>query len=119
MKQTLSISEDFSTELFGWELSDASCTKCGLREQARSGKHVTQIFPNNLKSRSSFHPFSVYCLLATVLFLIPPKQSLANFTGPVVSVLDADTIEVLHNTHPERVRLSGIDCPEKGQAYGH
>jgi hypothetical protein len=35
-----------------------------------------------------------------------------------VAVLDGDTIEVLHNTHPERVRLSGIDCPEKGQAYG-
>jgi len=33
-------------------------------------------------------------------------------------VLDGDTIEVLHNTHPERVRLSGIDCPEKGQAFG-
>jgi len=41
-----------------------------------------------------------------------------DFTAPVVSVLDGDTIEVLHNTHPERVRLSGIDCPEKGQAYG-
>ena len=26
--------------------------------------------------------------------------------------------EVLHNQHPERIRLSGIDCPEKGQAYG-
>jgi endonuclease YncB( thermonuclease family) len=37
--------------------------------------------------------------------------------GPVVSVLDGDTIEVLHNTHPERVRLSGIACPEKGQAF--
>jgi endonuclease YncB( thermonuclease family) len=29
-----------------------------------------------------------------------------------------NTIEVLHNQHPERIRLSGIDCPEKGQAYG-
>ena len=44
---------------------------------------------------------------------------LADFTGPVVSVLDGDTIEVLHNTHPERVRLSGIDCPEKGQAFAN
>ena len=35
------------------------------------------------------------------------------------SVLDGDTIEVLHNQHPERIRLSGIDCPEKGQAYGN
>ena len=64
------------------------------------------------KSRSSRRlcrcPSSSVCCLAT-----------ANFTGPVVSVLDGDTIEVLHNTKPERVRLSGIDCSEKGQAYGN
>jgi endonuclease YncB( thermonuclease family) len=43
------------------------------------------------------------------------------FTGPVVSVLNGDTIEVLHNQHPERIRLSGIDCPEKvcGQRAKH
>ena len=38
--------------------------------------------------------------------------------GKIVGVLDGDTIEVLHNRHPEHIRLSGIDCPEKGQVYG-
>ena len=41
----------------------------------------------------------------------------ADFSGSVVGVLDGDTIEVLHNQHPERIRLSGIDCPEKGRAH--
>jgi endonuclease YncB( thermonuclease family) len=41
-----------------------------------------------------------------------------DFSGPVVSILDGDTLEVLHNNRPEPIRLSGIDCPEKGQAYG-
>jgi micrococcal nuclease len=31
---------------------------------------------------------------------------------------DDDTLEVLHNQHPERIRLTSIDCPEKGRAYG-
>ena len=51
-------------------------------------------------------------------FILLGTEAFPDFTGPVVSVLDGDTIEVLHNTHPERLRLSGIDCPEKGQAYG-
>jgi endonuclease YncB( thermonuclease family) len=40
------------------------------------------------------------------------SASAASFTGPVISVLDGDTIEVLHNQHPERIRLSGIDCSD-------
>ena len=44
--------------------------------------------------------------------------SASEITGSVVSVIDGDTIEVLHNNKAERIRLSGIDCPEKGQAYG-
>ena len=47
------------------------------------------------------------------------SSSVLRVFGLVVSVLDGDTIEVLHNTRPERIRLSGIDCPEKGQAYGN
>ena len=50
--------------------------------------------------------------------LIPAITFAADFSGLGVSILDGDTIEVLHNHHPERIRLSGIDCPEKGQDYG-
>lgn len=32
--------------------------------------------------------------------------------------MDGDTIEVLHNGKAERIRLNGIDCPEKKQAFG-
>jgi endonuclease YncB( thermonuclease family) len=41
-----------------------------------------------------------------------------DFTGPVVSILDGDPIEVLSGHHTERIRLSGIDGLEKGQAFG-
>src|SRR5712692_4993691 len=60
------------------------------------------------------------CVLAlcSLLFLFSPSRAVADFSGLVVSVLDGDTLEVLHNNRPERIRLSGIDCPEKGQAYG-
>jgi endonuclease YncB( thermonuclease family) len=58
-------------------------------------------------------------LLAVVLVLLQVVPAFADFSGLVVSVLDGDTIEVLHNHRPERIRLNGIDCPEKGQAFGH
>ncbi len=32
---------------------------------------------------------------------------------------DGDTITVLHNGKGERIRLHGIDCPEKRQAFGN
>lgn len=53
------------------------------------------------------------------LFLVSlGSAQAADFSSLVTSVLDGDTIEVLHNTRAERIRLNGIDCPEKGQAYG-
>ena len=58
-------------------------------------------------------------LLGCVSILSCPYAAVADFSGSVVSVLDGDTIEVLHNQHPERIRFYGIDCPEKGQAYGN
>jgi micrococcal nuclease len=61
---------------------------------------------------------SIVSLALGVFALTSISITAKDFTGPVVSVLDGDTIEVLHNTRAERIRLSGIDCPEKGQAFG-
>jgi endonuclease YncB( thermonuclease family) len=58
--------------------------------------------------------------IATLGFFISSFSTVlaSDFSDSAVSMLDGDTIEVLHNHHPERIRLSGIDCPEKGQAFG-
>ena len=41
-----------------------------------------------------------------------------SYAGKVTAVKDGDTIEMLVNGKPVRVRLFGIDCPEKGQPFG-
>jgi endonuclease YncB( thermonuclease family) len=61
--------------------------------------------------------FPHLCVMLLLLLFSPHHTSAADFTGPVVGVLDGDTIEVLHNNRAVRIRLNAIDCPEKGQAY--
>jgi len=45
-------------------------------------------------------------------------SSLTTADGEVVGILDGDTIEVMQGGSAVRVRLDGIDCPEKKQAFG-
>ncbi|WP_213043427.1 thermonuclease family protein [Nitrospira defluvii] len=54
--------------------------------------------------------------LFTVLLAVPVLAGV--YSGQVVGVIDGDTIDVLHNGKAERIRLNGIDCPEKSQSYG-
>jgi endonuclease YncB( thermonuclease family) len=65
-------------------------------------------------------PLPKQCKLPFLLFLslLFNVTEALPFTGEVVGVIDGDTIEVLHNGKAQRVRLQGIDCPEKGQAFG-
>lgn len=42
----------------------------------------------------------------------------ASFSGRVVRILDGDTIEVFDGATARRVRLHGVDCPERNQPYG-
>ena len=56
--------------------------------------------------------------ITLVAAMLSAQARAEDFSGKVVRVLDGDTVEVLHDGTPERIRLDGIDCPEKGQAFG-
>jgi micrococcal nuclease len=60
----------------------------------------------------------IICSIILSLLLYSPLWA-EEFTGKVVGVSDGDTIKVMYLGRAERVRLYGIDCPEKGQAFGN
>ena len=65
------------------------------------------------------HRLLVLFLLSLILTLALTSTALAEeFTGKVVSVSQGDILTLLHKGKPERVRLHGIDCPERRQAFG-
>jgi micrococcal nuclease len=59
-------------------------------------------------------------VLALLLAGLPSVAAGATpaFRAKVIGVADGDTITVLHDRRPEKVRLQGIDSPEKGQPFG-
>lgn len=59
------------------------------------------------------------CVVALVL-AASLAQAAGTITGKVVRVADGDTVTVLTPDRQQiKVRLYGIDCPEKRQAYGN
>lgn len=54
-------------------------------------------------------------LLVALVQLTPAR---AEFHGKVIRVLDGDTVDVLVDQAPRRVRLADVDAPEKGQPFG-
>lgn len=56
--------------------------------------------------------------LALVLLLAGVARS-EHWTGLVVGVQDGDTLTVLRGNVRIKVRLDGIDCPEKAQPFGN
>jgi endonuclease YncB( thermonuclease family) len=61
------------------------------------------------------------CRLSILLCIILGSLPSTCFalTGKVISVADGDTITVLDSSNQtHKIRLYGIDCPEKRQAYG-
>lgn len=62
------------------------------------------------------------CLCAVLVLAIATVPGVGHaelLTGNVVSVADGDTVTVLDaQMRQHKVRLSGVDAPEKGQAFG-
>jgi micrococcal nuclease len=52
------------------------------------------------------------------LFLLPLLAEAEQFTGKVVGISTGDTLSVLRNDRVVRVRLYGVACPERRQAFG-
>lgn len=42
----------------------------------------------------------------------------AEFTARIIAVLDGDTVLIRHGSAVKKIRLAGIDAPEKAQAFG-
>ena len=58
-------------------------------------------------------------LILLLWWYVPALAAGAVYEGRVVKVIDGDTIETLDSAkHTERVRISGIDAPERKQAFG-
>lgn len=58
-------------------------------------------------------------ILIIALFAMIIPSIIFAWDGKVVSVTDGDTIKVLKDGKQVKIRLASIDCPEKGQPYGH
>ncbi len=57
-------------------------------------------------------------LWITILILVNLPSPAHAWSGKCVSVTDGDTIKVMRQGKAERIRLYGIDCPEKKQPFG-
>lgn len=58
----------------------------------------------------------IIVVLICIFGIVTPAW--ANLYGRVIAVLDGDTIDVLVDSQPVRVRFAEIDAPEKRQAFG-
>jgi endonuclease YncB( thermonuclease family) len=59
-------------------------------------------------------------IMFLILALVPAASYADQLVGKVIKITDGDTVNVLTNdNHTHKIRLSGIDAPEKKQAFGN
>lgn len=86
------------------------------------GSIGTSLLPGGLTMLCQARPLAARRILASaILGLVAASSAVAaTFTGRVVGVADGDTVTVLVDGNTQvKVRLNGIDAPEKSQAFGN
>lgn len=73
--------------------------------------------PRRAKTKARRRTLLTVALAVVLLFLCPPSIA-EDFPGRVVGITDGDTTSVMHEGTAEKIRLYGIDCPERRQAFG-
>jgi endonuclease YncB( thermonuclease family) len=69
------------------------------------------------EDKSMSKRIAYFLYLPVILLLLLPCLAWA-WSGKVIGIADGDTITVLHDKQPQKIRLYGIDCPEKRQPFG-
>ncbi|HTN06309.1 thermonuclease family protein [Agriterribacter sp.] len=58
------------------------------------------------------------CLLGLSCFAQKQSRLVARFTGEIIKIVDGDTYDLLMEDHTvKRIRMEGIDAPERGMPY--
>jgi endonuclease YncB( thermonuclease family) len=90
-----------------------ACDKCGLtlNQQLFRNKHT----PFKYKAK-----IFMKWILEVIFFsfILSMLLGCAADEYKVVGISDGDTIRILKDNKEVRVRLAGVDCPEKGQPFG-
>jgi endonuclease YncB( thermonuclease family) len=63
-------------------------------------------------------PQKISWIVACLLIFAASESSAETMTGMVVGVADGDTVTVLVERREVKIRIGGIDAPEKKQAFG-
>ena len=58
-------------------------------------------------------------ILVTLVACLVASPAEAAWSGKCVSVSDGDTIKVMHDGKARKIRLFGVDCPERNQDFGN
>src|SRR6187551_3927134 len=58
-------------------------------------------------------------IVTLIFFLLLPFTTYSQLVGNVISISDGDTFTMLVNKEQIKIRLHGVDCPEKKQDFGN